>query len=415
MRRIMDFHVVGAIQVFDHVALAVGSKGLNCVELAFLHDGGFLILRDRYGLTTVDLVWANRVSIEVTHRLHWESLAVELNLIRLDGLLYGSTDVGKSRINPSFLDASVRSFLRCLNDRIILLVESDGKCTVNDAATHLHSKVQLADIVVLEDCIVAVIWGVMCCNPVQGATCGEAPATLQSIGRHELVCLFFQALTHVCHGHTGLDVGLYILPDLPVAFCRSANLLIVVVGESLKLALLCRRCSEGVCTNILYTLSERVVELRILFADWDAEFWILTALLYSQPVLHLSKVAVVLLWSVEDLSSSTTTTTLLLFLLLFRSSSGSFLFTLLAVIITLVPSSLPFSLLSFGCLRALLLRACCGLCLDLFILLAFRLAFFSSLLCFVLLFLFFLLLVSTSLLGSLWNFGLFFVVLGHRV
>lgn len=65
---IEDLHVVRTLQILDDVTLAAGCERLDSVELALLHDGGFVVLNDGDRLASVYLVGPDGVPVQVFDR-----------------------------------------------------------------------------------------------------------------------------------------------------------------------------------------------------------------------------------------------------------------------------------------------------------------------------------------------------------
>jgi hypothetical protein len=63
-------HVMTALQVFPHVALARGTKGFNGKELALLHLGLLPALHNGHALARMDLVRVYAVPVQIAYALH---------------------------------------------------------------------------------------------------------------------------------------------------------------------------------------------------------------------------------------------------------------------------------------------------------------------------------------------------------
>mmetsp|Transcript_83405 Transcript_83405/g.220105 ORF Transcript_83405/g.220105 Transcript_83405/m.220105 type:complete len:261 (-) Transcript_83405:1411-2193(-) len=189
VRGVEDLHVVRALQVLHDVALATGCEGLDSVKLTLLHLLALGTLHDGDRFSAVDLVRPDGVPVEISHGLDRQGLAVQLDLVRLDGLLDVTPDLAHPGVDAGGLDACVGARLGRLDDGVVLGVEGHCEGAVHNAPADLHAEVQLADVIVLQHRVVAVVRSPMRSDPVQRATCGEAPAALQAVGRDELVGL----------------------------------------------------------------------------------------------------------------------------------------------------------------------------------------------------------------------------------
>mmetsp|Transcript_9075 Transcript_9075/g.23732 ORF Transcript_9075/g.23732 Transcript_9075/m.23732 type:complete len:254 (+) Transcript_9075:323-1084(+) len=177
-------HVMRALEVLLHIALARRPKRLDGEDLTLLHACGFAALDDRDGLARVDLVRSDRVPVQVADRLDWVRLAVDLNLIRLHHLLASSADVAQPGIDARGRDTGARGLTHRLGERVELRVEVHGPRRVDDASIDVSPEIDLAHIAVLQHRLVTGVRGPVRRHMVDGASGGKRDAGLEAILLH---------------------------------------------------------------------------------------------------------------------------------------------------------------------------------------------------------------------------------------
>ena len=115
-----------------------------------------------------------------------------------------------------------------LEKLVVLFVEGKSEGAVDDPPVDVGAEVNLADVVVLEDRLVAGVGRVMGRAVVDGAPSGKCKAGVQSVLADHLPGNALQPLANVDHLHAGLhprpevhpsrSVGLGRLPDVAVHF-----------------------------------------------------------------------------------------------------------------------------------------------------------------------------------------------------
>mmetsp|Transcript_33481 Transcript_33481/g.66387 ORF Transcript_33481/g.66387 Transcript_33481/m.66387 type:complete len:397 (-) Transcript_33481:425-1615(-) len=256
-------HVMGDVKVLHHVPLPGRTEGLDGIELSFFHFRRFGGLHNRHRLPSVNPVRSDGVPIQISDRFDAMNLAVQLDLKGLDHFLDGLSDLRKPRIDARHLQAHPGSLLSCLDEVVKLGVECHRPCTVDDAASHLNSEVDLHDVRLLQDSLcVASLRCPMCCAVVQGDASGKSLACLETIGLDELLHLALNLLTNLQKGHTGTNELLRVPTNLSVALCGSSCVLeffveLLFLGFHLGIGL-----SLGVLPCILNLLSDRIATIR---------------------------------------------------------------------------------------------------------------------------------------------------------
>mmetsp|Transcript_5096 Transcript_5096/g.14195 ORF Transcript_5096/g.14195 Transcript_5096/m.14195 type:complete len:214 (+) Transcript_5096:663-1304(+) len=209
------------------------------------------------------------MTIQVLDGLDGHRLAIEFDLVALNGLLDCRTNVREARVDACESQSRVRPILGRLNDRIKLGIEGNRKGAIDNSPAHLHTEVELTDIVLRQNGVVSIIRSVVRCDPVERTTCWKSPTALKSVGCNKFVRLLFQALTDVDHGHTWASVGLHIMPHLTMTFGGAANFLVVVSVEAFEFSLLCGRSSVRMISNIFLNLADGKLVGWELLTNWN--------------------------------------------------------------------------------------------------------------------------------------------------
>jgi len=212
--RVEAAHVVAAFASFTGIALSSGSKGLDGVNLSFLHLAGFLALGDGDRLSGVDAVWLDAVTIEVGDALDLEDLSVDLDFSGFHHLLDDASNLRETSVDSCRLDSSVGGSLDGLKKAIEHWVEGDCEGTIDDAAIDLGAKVDLHDIVLSQDGVVTIVWGVVGGHVVQTASGGKGDSSLEPLSLKEFPVLGLEFLAEIDQFDAWLDVSLGVFADL---------------------------------------------------------------------------------------------------------------------------------------------------------------------------------------------------------
>lgn len=87
----------------DYIPTPCRPKGFKSKYLSLLHLGLIVILDERDGLSTMDLIPLDVVPSDVPHRFYRKGFAANLNFIAFHRFLDGSTDIADPDINSSIL------------------------------------------------------------------------------------------------------------------------------------------------------------------------------------------------------------------------------------------------------------------------------------------------------------------------
>mmetsp|Transcript_14248 Transcript_14248/g.21695 ORF Transcript_14248/g.21695 Transcript_14248/m.21695 type:complete len:273 (+) Transcript_14248:270-1088(+) len=230
-RGIDVFHVVRTFHVFHNIATTSGSKSFNSVEFTFFHFHG-VVTSSHNGdnLCCVDLIMTNGVSTEVSNGTNGLQLSgCQFHLEGFHDFLDFLTDITYPYINTSGTYSCLCCFFDCLQERIILWIETHRPGTVNDTSFDLNSKINLHDIVVCQDGIITGIGCVMSRHMVERTSCGKRNAALQTTLAHQFTVLRFQLFAHVNERNAWANNGLCIASNLTMYFCRMAQTLLQIL------------------------------------------------------------------------------------------------------------------------------------------------------------------------------------------
>jgi len=81
-------------------------------------------------------------------------LAFCLELVAFHHLLNLSTDLAEACVDTRRLDTGIRRCLDGREKRVIRRLKVQSKCTVNDTALHMHTKVDFENVAALQDALV---------------------------------------------------------------------------------------------------------------------------------------------------------------------------------------------------------------------------------------------------------------------
>lgn len=70
-----------------------------------------------------------------------------------------------------YLNAHIRCFSHGLEQLVVLGIERDRPCAVDDSTVDVRAEVDLAHVITLQNGIVAVVWSVMSSTVIQRAAC----------------------------------------------------------------------------------------------------------------------------------------------------------------------------------------------------------------------------------------------------
>jgi hypothetical protein len=258
---ICNLCVMTALHVLSDVALSGGAKGLNGKCLALFHLGLIASLYDRHALCSVDGPLSDVVAVQVANTLDREGLASDLALVRFHSFLDGGANVGHADVDAGFSDTSICGVLDGCQQVVVGGVEGHGEGTVDDATVDVGTEIDLHDISLLEDGLVAGVGSVVGGAVVDAQTSGETHASsdvvalLETLMAGQVTYAILDALSDFGKRLTGLDVLLGPLADLSVDFGGVAVLGQVVVAHAIEMSLLLVGGAVRVVVNVLADLS----------------------------------------------------------------------------------------------------------------------------------------------------------------
>lgn len=161
----------------------------------------------------------------------------------------------------TYLDARVGGVLDGREQRVVLGVKGHGKGAVDYPAVDVDAKVDLHDVVMLQDNLVARVGGVVGGAVVQAEARRETHAALEVVAVLEALVArqgahaVLDALGNLGQRHARLDVLLRPLPHLAVHLGAGAVLVQKVLVHAVQVALLLARRAEQVFIAVLLNLA----------------------------------------------------------------------------------------------------------------------------------------------------------------
>ena len=223
------------------------------------------------------------MSIEVLDDLDLVDLSIDLNFVGLHGLLDSLPDLSESCVNACFLDTRVGSILDGFEEIVINWVEGHSKGCIDDSALNLSAEINLAHVIILQNCLISWVWCVVCSAVVDRDTSGESDTTFHWFlwGKGSVIVL--QILTDVSQLSSWLDNSLSEPPDLSLNLGGLSQVLNVILHQSLF-------CFELLVLNpgdFVLLLLIGWVSLELVVRELELD-WLLPALYYSEPLIGLS-------------------------------------------------------------------------------------------------------------------------------
>ena len=131
------------------------------------------------------------MAIQISYRFNLVHLAIKLDFIAFHDFLYCFSNITYPYINTSCLDPSICCVFNCLQQLIKLGIKSYCECAVYQKPSDMGSKVDLANIVFLQNGLVTWVWCIMSCTMVERAAGRECLTCFNAISFNESsVCLF---------------------------------------------------------------------------------------------------------------------------------------------------------------------------------------------------------------------------------
>lgn len=237
------------------------SEGLDGEDVALLHLGGVVGLDDGHALGAVDAVGQDGVAAQVADRLDGVRGAVDLALVALHGLLDVAAELAQADVDAGLLDARVGGVLYGGQQVVVHGVEGNGEGAVDDLAVDVDANVDLHDVALLQDRLVAGVGAIVRGDVVEVQAGREAHAGDDGVALGEAIVAdeaadaVLDAVGDLGQGLAGLDVLLRPLADLSVGLGGVA-----VVGEELgvqvvEVALLLVGGPEPVLVDVLDLLA----------------------------------------------------------------------------------------------------------------------------------------------------------------
>lgn len=110
----------------------------------------------------------------------------------------------------------------------------------------MNTKIDLADVAILQYDLVSSIGRIMCSAVVQGAPCWECDTRFEPIRLHQRPCPVLDHFTDLSHGHAGLYVTTSIPTDLAMNLCTPTSVVVLIKVLSLQCTLFLVRGSPEV-------------------------------------------------------------------------------------------------------------------------------------------------------------------------
>jgi len=108
------FHIVRAISILPNVSFACGAKCFDSIALALLHFDIWVIFDAGYSFATMNLIWLNRVAIQIANYFDWVDFSLYLYFIGLHGLLNVAANLSDPHVDTCLLDSCICSIFHCL-------------------------------------------------------------------------------------------------------------------------------------------------------------------------------------------------------------------------------------------------------------------------------------------------------------
>ena len=125
-------------------------------------------------------VLADHVTVQISNALNRIGFAVQLKLVRLHDFLNGLANIAQSNVDTGRLDAGVRRLLDRLQQIVVLLIERQRERTVHNATVHVHTEIDLTDVIVVQHGLIATVRCVVSSAVVQRATGRKSQTGLQT-------------------------------------------------------------------------------------------------------------------------------------------------------------------------------------------------------------------------------------------
>mmetsp|Transcript_1403 Transcript_1403/g.2849 ORF Transcript_1403/g.2849 Transcript_1403/m.2849 type:complete len:216 (-) Transcript_1403:431-1078(-) len=215
---------MGTFHVFMDVSFPSRSECFNGVKFPLFHFGLLPGLDNGNGLSGVNLVGCNSVSVKILDRFDGVCLPINLDLVGLHHFLNGRTDLPQPCVDPRHANTLIGSRLHRFLERIKRWVERNGKRAVDDSPVDVSAKVDFHDIVVVQNGVITLIRCVVCRNMIQGASRWKSYTRLESSLLDQIACGVLQLLAHIYQFDAWSNhIPHHILPHLSVHFCSMPN------------------------------------------------------------------------------------------------------------------------------------------------------------------------------------------------
>ena len=174
----------------------------------------------------------------------------------------------RGKIPPSsetYPDTSVGRILDGFQQWIIDRIKAHGKCTIHNATVEVCTEIDLHDITLVQDHLVAGVRGVVCSTVVDTETTRETHATLDVVTLLETLVAgqsphrVLNALGNLRQGLARLDILLRILADLAVDFGTLPVFPQEILVHAIKVPLLFVGGAVGIVVLVLDDLALRVL------------------------------------------------------------------------------------------------------------------------------------------------------------
>eukprot|EP00751_Fragilariopsis_kerguelensis_P018017 CAMPEP_0170833164 /NCGR_PEP_ID=MMETSP0734-20130129/172_1 /TAXON_ID=186038 /ORGANISM="Fragilariopsis kerguelensis, Strain L26-C5" /LENGTH=177 /DNA_ID=CAMNT_0011199435 /DNA_START=808 /DNA_END=1341 /DNA_ORIENTATION=+ len=169
--------------VFDDIPPSRTTKRFNGINFIFFHLEGFIttIFDNGYTLAGMDLIRTNRMSIEIPTTFDTIRFIIEFDFITFHDFLNGGTNIGQTDINAGFFDPCIGRHFDSFHERIVFRIEMHGKRGINNPSFNLDPEIQFHHIIVLKDCLIPGIRGIMGGDMIQGTPGRKTNATFQAL------------------------------------------------------------------------------------------------------------------------------------------------------------------------------------------------------------------------------------------
>src|SRR6218665_2270220 len=99
----------------------------------------------------MNLVWSDRVAVQIADWLDLISFAVEFDFIGFHHFLNGGANITETNINTGCPNTSVGCILDSLQQLIINRIERKRESTINNSAVDMGTKIDFANIILHEN------------------------------------------------------------------------------------------------------------------------------------------------------------------------------------------------------------------------------------------------------------------------